>query len=94
LAIAGVDPECIFIDPGLGFGKTTEHNWTLIENIQRFHELDAPLLVGHSRKRFIAETFENRNAGTQFITKKLIEKKVQIIRLHEITQAAGVEREL
>jgi dihydropteroate synthase len=81
---AGMEPERIAVDPGLGFGKTTEHNWELIENIERFHDLSSPLLVGHSRKRFIAETFGNRETGTDFITKKLIEKRVPIIRLHEI----------
>ncbi|MDR2439492.1 MAG: dihydropteroate synthase [Planctomycetaceae bacterium] len=81
---AGIEAERIAVDPGLGFGKTTEHNWKLIENMERFHDLEAPLLVGHSRKKFIADTFENREIGTNCITKKLVEKKVFIIRLHEI----------
>ncbi|MDR2755713.1 MAG: dihydropteroate synthase, partial [Planctomycetaceae bacterium] len=81
---AGIEPERIAVDPGLGFGKTTEHNWKLVENIERFHDLEAPVLVGHSRKKFIAETFDNRDAGTNYVTKKLIEKKVFVIRLHEI----------
>ncbi|MDR2115672.1 MAG: dihydropteroate synthase [Planctomycetaceae bacterium] len=81
---AGIEPERIAVDPGLGFGKTTKHNWELVENMERFHDLAAPLLVGHSRKKFIAETFENRENGTMYVTQKLVEKKVFVIRLHEI----------
>ncbi|MDR0335999.1 MAG: dihydropteroate synthase [Planctomycetaceae bacterium] len=82
----GVEPERIAVDPGLGFGKTTEHNWELIENIEQFHNLESPLLVGHSRKKFVADTFENREIGTNFVTQKLVAKKVSVIRLHEIPQ--------
>ncbi|MDR3197576.1 MAG: dihydropteroate synthase [Planctomycetaceae bacterium] len=81
---AGVEAGRIAVDPGLGFGKTTEHNWELVENMEHFHDLEAPLLVGHSRKKFIAETFEDREDGTNYVTKKLIEKQVFIIRVHEI----------
>jgi dihydropteroate synthase len=84
LVNAGIEPERIAVDPGLGFGKTTKHNLELVENIERFHDLNAPLLVGHSRKKFITETFANRDAGTNLITKKLAQKNVSIIRLHEI----------
>jgi len=84
LITAGLEPERIAVDPGLGFGKTTEHNWTLVEKMERFHDLSAPLLVGHSRKRFIAAIFEDRDRGTRIVTKKLIEKGIQIIRLHDV----------
>lgn len=80
----GIKPEKIAIDPGLGFGKTTEHNWMLVENMQIFHRIGSPLLVGHSRKRFIAETYQYREEGTVAVTKKLLNAGVQIIRLHEI----------
>lgn len=84
LVAAGIEAERIAVDPGLGFGKTIEHNWALVNEIKRFHELHVPVLVGHSRKRFIAETFENRDSGTRIVTQKLIDSGVQIIRLHEI----------
>ncbi|MDR0703592.1 MAG: dihydropteroate synthase [Planctomycetaceae bacterium] len=84
LVNAGIEPERIAVDPGLGFGKTTEHNLELVENMERFHDLETPLLVGHSRKKFIAETFGNCETGTNLITKKLVEKKVSVIRLHEM----------
>jgi dihydropteroate synthase len=62
----------------------------LIENIAVFKNLEAPLLVGHSRKRFIAERFADRNAGTQQVSKQLIQSGVQILRLHEIGERQQV----
>lgn len=84
LLAAGMEAEKIAVDPGLGFGKTTEHNWRIVNEIRRFHDLDAPLLVGHSRKRFVSETFEDRDAGTRIVTQKLIDGGVGIIRLHDV----------
>ncbi len=81
---AGIDRETLAVDPGLGFGKTTAHNWELVENVRRFHDLGAPVLVGHSRKRFIAATFEDRDAGTREVTRQLVVAGVQIVRLHEM----------
>ena len=53
---AGVRPERIVIDPGIGFGKRTAHNLQLIAGLGRFAELGYPVLLGASRKRFIDET--------------------------------------
>ncbi len=50
---AGIDPERIIIDPGIGFGKTAEDNLTLIGHIRDFFEIGRPVLVGASRKSFI-----------------------------------------
>jgi dihydropteroate synthase len=55
LLAAGVEMDRIAIDPGVGFGKTTEHNLQLLANAGRFHAIGCPVLVGHSRKRFIAD---------------------------------------
>jgi dihydropteroate synthase len=55
LLAAGVDRDRIALDPGIGFGKSTEHNLQLLANAWRLHELGCPVLVGHSRKRFLAE---------------------------------------
>jgi dihydropteroate synthase len=84
LICAGVKEGCIVVDPGLGFGKTSEHNWQLVENIDSFLSIGAPVLVGHSRKRFLAAKFDDREEGTKIVTKKLIDKGVNIIRVHEI----------
>ncbi|MDR2169517.1 MAG: dihydropteroate synthase [Planctomycetaceae bacterium] len=84
LITAGIDGECIAVDPGIGFGKTAEHNWRLVENIEQFTNLNAPLLVGHSRKRFLDAKFKNREEGTKYVTKILTQKGVNIIRVHKI----------
>lgn len=55
LLAAGVAPERIILDPGLGFSKNAEHNWQLLANLPRLSELGYPLLIGASRKRFIRE---------------------------------------
>ncbi|MDR0520315.1 MAG: dihydropteroate synthase [Planctomycetaceae bacterium] len=81
---AGIEPEKIAVDPGLGFGKTFEHNWQLVENIGVFLELDAPLLAGHSRKRFLSARYADRDAGTRMVSRQLIQSGVHILRLHEI----------
>jgi dihydropteroate synthase len=53
LLLAGIEHARLCLDPGIGFGKTHQHNLTLAANSWRFHELGCPLLVGHSRKGFI-----------------------------------------
>jgi len=50
---AGVDPEQVVLDPGLGFAKEAEHNWELLRDLPRIQELGRPLIVGASRKRFL-----------------------------------------
>ena len=50
---AGVDPENLIIDPGLGFAKTGEHNWALLRALPEFVDTGIPVLVGASRKRFL-----------------------------------------
>ncbi len=68
LEAAGVDRERICLDPGIGFGKTYEHNLALLANCWRLHELGCPLLVGPSRKAFIGKLLQDattdRTAGT------------------------------
>ncbi len=55
LVAAGIERDRICLDPGIGFGKTHEHNLTLLANCWRLHELGCPVLVGHSRKGFIGK---------------------------------------
>jgi dihydropteroate synthase len=54
LLAAGIQQDRIALDPGIGFGKTTEHNLQLLANAQQFHQLGCPILIGHSRKRFLS----------------------------------------
>ena len=50
---AGIEPERLAIDPGLGFAKTGEHNWAVLRRLEELHELGCPVLVGSSRKAFL-----------------------------------------
>ena len=60
---AGVDPERIILDPGLGFSKTGEQNWTVLAHLDAFMELRHPVLVAASRKRFLGELLADPSTG-------------------------------
>lgn len=82
----GMNPEKIAVDPGLGFGKTSAHNWQLVENIKSFQSLGCPIVVGHSRKRFIAERYADREEGTRRVSRQLWQGGVHILRVHRCSQ--------
>lgn len=88
LTAAGIDRERICLDPGIGFGKTHEHNITLMANCWRFHDLGCPLLVGHSRKTFIGKLIgdktADRTAGTIGGALALARQGMQVIRVHDV----------
>jgi dihydropteroate synthase len=88
LTADGIAHERICLDPGIGFGKTHEHNVTLMANCWRFHDLGCPLLVGHSRKGFlgnlIGDKGADRTAGTIGGALALAQQGVQIIRVHDV----------
>jgi dihydropteroate synthase len=63
LTAAGIEQDRIALDPGIGFGKTKEHNLALLSNAWRIHDLDCPVLIGHSRKRFIGQMAGSINVG-------------------------------
>ncbi|MBU8827847.1 dihydropteroate synthase [Mycolicibacterium goodii] len=58
---AGVEPERLVIDPGLGFAKTAEHNWALLHALPEFVATGFPVLVGASRKRFLGTLLADRD---------------------------------
>lgn len=88
LVAAGIEPQQICLDPGIGFGKTHQHNLTLLANCWRFHELGCPLLVGHSRKGFIGKVLgdkqADRLAGGIGVSLSLARQGVQIVRVHDV----------
>jgi len=88
LKSAGIEPARICLDPGIGFGKTHQHNLTLLAHCERFHALGQPLLVGHSRKGFIGKVLEDketdRTAGTIGASCALAAHGVQILRVHDV----------
>jgi dihydropteroate synthase len=88
LVAAGVAAERIALDPGIGFGKTHQHNLTLLSNCHCFHELACPLVVGHSRKGVIGKVLgdkaADRTAGTVGVAMSLAAQGVQVLRVHDI----------
>lgn len=84
----GLDAQRICLDPGIGFGKTHEHNLTLLAHCGRFHELGCPLLVGPSRKGFIGSVLDDkqadRTAATIGIALALARQGIQILRVHDV----------
>ena len=86
---AGVAPDRIILDPGVGFGKTLEHNLTLLENLDAIAELGYPVLVGASRKRFIGsitgvEEAKDRVAGTVATSVLAYERGASLFRVHDV----------
>ncbi len=88
LLAAGIERTRICLDPGIGFGKTHEHNVTLMASCHRFHNLGQPLLVGHSRKGFIGKLLGDKEAPRLFGTLggalALAAQGIQILRVHDV----------
>lgn len=84
----GIQPDKICLDPGIGFGKTHEHNLELVRSANIFHRLGRPILVGHSRKGFIAKLINDRQAdrtpGTIGVSLALAQRRIQILRVHDV----------
>lgn len=94
----GIAKQKIIIDPGIGFGKTSEQNFEIIKRIHELKTLGCAILVGHSRKSFIKETLCSDNTdildtATAILTEKLIAQKVNIIRVHNI-ESSNIAKKL
>ncbi len=88
---AGIRRDQVVVDPGIGFGKTLEHNLALLRRLSLFHSLGCPVLLGTSRKRFIGtlsgvEQAERRFAGSVTTALHGLAHGVQIIRVHDIAE--------
>lgn len=91
----GIAKEKIFIDPGIGFGKTLEHNLELLRNIHKFVESGYRVLVGTSRKSFIGkitgkERLAERIFGTAATVASCVAAGVSIVRVHDVAEMAEV----
>jgi dihydropteroate synthase len=88
LEAAGLARQQICLDPGIGFGKKLGHNLTLLGNASAFHDLGCPLLVGHSRKSFLAKLLDDEQAdrlhATIGVALSLAAQGVQILRVHDV----------
>ncbi len=90
---AGIRRAHIVLDPGIGFGKTLEHNLALLARIGLFHTLGCPLLLGASRKRFIGtisgvEAADQRLPGSLAVALAAAGQGVQIVRVHDTAATA------
>ena len=88
LAAAGIPAERVVLDPGIGFGKTAEHNLALLSNVAQLRDLGRPVLVGHSRKRFLKKILgreiDEPTAGTIGVSIALAAQSTDIIRVHDV----------
>jgi dihydropteroate synthase len=94
LKLAGV--EQIIIDPGFGFGKTVEHNFTLLRHLGRFKSLELPIMAGLSRKSMINKVLktkpENALTGTIALNTLALIQGAAILRVHDVKEANQVIR--
>ena len=100
---AGIDPERIVLDPGLGFAKNAEHDWALLRGQRRLQrELGRPLLIGHSRKRFLGRLLadesgeprpaDQRDPVTLAVAAVAAERGAWAVRVHAAEAVADAVR--
>lgn len=97
LEAAGIPRARIIADPGIGFGKTLQHNLTLLRNIALFHGLGCAILLGASRKGFIgsignAPDARTRASGSIATGLAALAQGVQILRVHDVAETAQAIR--
>ena len=88
---AGIKRENIILDPGIGFAKDPEHNWEILKRIDEFIALGYPVLIGHSRKRFLGgDTPDLREEATVAVTQSLVGKGIWAVRVHGVKSNKSV----
>jgi dihydropteroate synthase len=91
---AGIGADRIVVDPGFGFGKTPEHNLTLLRSLRKFEDLGVPVLAGLSRKSTIGKItgrpVEERLAGSLAMALLAIEQGAKILRVHDVKETKDV----
>ncbi len=85
---AGVPKEKVIVDPGIGFGKTADHNWEVMRRFAELRELGHPILVGTSRKSFIGKLLDlpvnDRLEGTEATVVAAVLRGADIVRVHDV----------
>jgi dihydropteroate synthase len=93
---AGIDPDCLAVDPGLGFAKTEGQNYILMRDIAEFLDLGRPVLVGPSRKSFIGKVLgtdvDQRVEGTAGAVAWMAGQGAHIVRVHDVREMVRVVR--
>ena len=84
----GIEKNKLIVDPGIGFGKTIEHNLSILKHLAEFKKTGCPVLIGHSRKAFIGKTLglevTERDTATAIISALCTSKNVDILRVHNV----------
>jgi dihydropteroate synthase len=85
---AGVPREKVIVDPGIGFGKTADHNWEVMRRLGELKELGHPILIGTSRKSFIGKLLDlpadQRVEGTEATVVAAVLRGADIVRVHDV----------
>jgi dihydropteroate synthase len=93
---AGISEELLILDPGIGFGKTFDHNFSLINRFNEFCELGKPLLAGPSRKSFIGRILDvepsGRVVGSVAAAVACVLKGARIVRMHDVAETVDAVR--
>jgi dihydropteroate synthase len=92
----GIRREMIIVDPGIGFGKTFDHNLEIIRELSRFHCLGRPVLLGSSRKAFIGHILDRpaheRDTGTMASVAAAVMNGAHMVRVHDVERAVETVR--
>ena len=86
----GVNKNRVIIDPGIGFGKTRSHNLTILKHLDRFSQFGIPVLLAHSRKRFLGDITgvsqeKERDLATAVVAAVCAGKKIDMVRVHDVS---------
>ena len=85
---SGIDPDQVCIDPGIGFGKTIDHNLTLLRHLDRIAAIGPPVLVGASRKSFLGaltgQPLEGRDVATVAVNLAAVRRGAWMLRVHAV----------
>jgi dihydropteroate synthase len=101
LTEAGVHPDQIVLDPGLGFAKTAKHNWSLLTNLGALRSLGRPILVGASRKSFLGEVLASgghqppptaRDDATLAVSALAAAEGASCVRVHDVRSTVAAVR--
>jgi dihydropteroate synthase len=92
----GIARDRIILDPGIGFGKTLEHNLTILRNVGAFKQLGYPVLIGHSRKSFLEKLLGtpvgHRDCPSAVISALCAQQGVDILRVHDVGKSVAAVR--
>ena len=92
----GIAKHRIILDPGVGFGKTLDHNLAILRNVAAFKQLGFPVLIGHSRKSFLEKLLgtpvAQRDCPSAVISALCVQQGADILRVHDVAKTVAAVR--